>query len=64
MGEPPPDPLGEDHRIGPWQRTGAVGEGGRAAERIVGALGKYKSGRMGDVGLGARPQEILRFYML
>ena len=26
-GEPPPDPLGGDHRTGPWQRTGAVGEG-------------------------------------
>ena len=28
MGEPPPDPLGGDHNAGPWQRTGAVGEGG------------------------------------
>ena len=23
--EPPPGPLGGDHRTGPWQRTGAVG---------------------------------------
>ena len=30
MGEPPPDPLGRDHRTGPWQRTGAIGEGGPA----------------------------------
>ena len=30
MGEPPPDPLGGDHSTGPWQRTGAVGEGGPA----------------------------------
>ena len=30
MGEPPPDPLGGDHRTEPWQRTGAVGEGGPA----------------------------------
>ena len=42
----------------------------RAAERIVGALGKYKSGaniKVGPIregGLGARPQEILRLYML
>ena len=28
MGEPPPDPLGGDHSVGPWQRTVAVGEGG------------------------------------
>ena len=27
IGEPPPDPLGRDHRTGPWQRTGTVGEG-------------------------------------
>ena len=27
---PPPDPLGGDHRTGPWQRTGVVGEGGLA----------------------------------
>ena len=26
MGEPCPDPG--DHSAGPWQRTGAVGEGG------------------------------------
>ena len=37
---------------------------GRAAERIVGALGKYKSGPMGEGGLGACHQENLRFYML
>ena len=30
MGEPPPNPLGGDHSAGPWQRTGAVGEGGPA----------------------------------
>ena len=30
VGAPPPDPLGGDHRIGPWQRTGVVGEGGLA----------------------------------
>ena len=30
MGEPPPDPLGGDYSAGPWQRTGAVGEGGSA----------------------------------
>ena len=30
MGAPPPDPLGGDHRIGPWQRTGVVSEGGLA----------------------------------
>ena len=30
MGEPPPNPLGGDHRTGPWQSTGAVGEGGLA----------------------------------
>ena len=30
MGVPPPDPLGGDHRTGPRQRTGAVGEGGPA----------------------------------
>ena len=41
---------------------------GRAAERTAGAQGKYKM--WGPVrwivkgGLGARPQEILRFYML
>ena len=29
VGAPPPDPLGEDHRTGPWQRTGVV-EGGLA----------------------------------
>ena len=28
--EPPPDPLGGDHSAGPWERTGAVGEGGPA----------------------------------
>ena len=28
--EPPPDPLGGDDCTGPWQRTGAVGEGGPA----------------------------------
>ena len=30
MGESPPDPLGGDYSAGPWQRTGAVGEGGSA----------------------------------
>ena len=30
VGAPPPDPLGGDHRTGPWQRTGVVGEGGLA----------------------------------
>ena len=30
MEEPPPNPLGGGHRTGPWQRTGAVGEGGPA----------------------------------
>ena len=30
MGESPPNPLGGDHSAGPWQRTGAVGEGGPA----------------------------------
>ena len=30
MGGSPPDPLGEDHSAGPWQRTVAVGEGGPA----------------------------------
>ena len=30
VGAPPPDPLGGDHRAGPWQRTGVVGEGGLA----------------------------------
>ena len=30
MGKPPPDPLGGDYHTGPWQRTGAVGEGGSA----------------------------------
>ena len=30
VGEPPPNPLGGDHRTGPWQRTGVVGEGGPA----------------------------------
>jgi len=29
VGEPPPNQLG-DHRTGPWQRIGAVGEGGSA----------------------------------
>ena len=29
MGAPPPDPMGGDHRTGPWQRTGIV-EGGLA----------------------------------
>ena len=28
MGEPLFNALGGDHRTGPWQRTGAVGEGG------------------------------------
>ena len=28
VGEPLPDPVGGDHCTGPWQRTGAVGEGG------------------------------------
>ena len=30
MGAPPPDPLGGDHRTGPWQRIGVVGKGGLA----------------------------------
>ena len=30
MEESQPDPLKEDHRAGPWQRTVAVGEGGPA----------------------------------
>ena len=30
MGESPCDRLGGDHSAGPWQRTGAVGEGGPA----------------------------------
>ena len=30
MGEPPPDPLGGDHNVEPWQRIGDVGEGGPA----------------------------------
>ena len=30
MGKPPPDPLGGDHHTEPWQRTGAVAEGGPA----------------------------------
>ena len=30
MGESPPDALGRDHSGGPWERTGAVGEGGPA----------------------------------
>ena len=30
MGESPPDPLGGDHSVVPWQRTGAVREGGPA----------------------------------
>ena len=30
VAEPTPDPLGGDHRNGPWQRTGAVGERGLA----------------------------------
>ena len=30
MGESPSNPLGGDHSAGPWQRTGAVGEGGSA----------------------------------
>ena len=30
VGIPPPDPLGGDHRTGPWQRIGVVGEGGPA----------------------------------
>ena len=30
VGESPSDPLGGDHSVGPWQRTGAVGEGGPA----------------------------------
>ena len=28
--EPPPNALGGDHSAGPWQRKGAVGEGGPA----------------------------------
>ena len=28
VGEPPPDQLGGDIGAGPWQRTGAIGEGG------------------------------------
>ena len=28
MGESPSNRLGGDHSAGPWQRTGAVGEGG------------------------------------
>ena len=40
----------------------------RAAERIVGAQGKYMYKKMEPIlcerGLGARPQKILRFYML
>ena len=30
VGKPPPDSQGGDHSTGPWQRTGAVGEGGPA----------------------------------
>ena len=30
VGESPSDRLGGDHSAGPWQRTGAVGEGGPA----------------------------------
>jgi len=30
VGAPPPNPLGGDHRTGPWQRTGVVGERGLA----------------------------------
>ena len=30
VGESPFDRLGGDHTAGPWQRTGAVGEGGPA----------------------------------
>ena len=30
MGESPSDRLGGDHSAQPWQRTGAVGEGGFA----------------------------------
>ena len=30
MGELPHNPLGGDHSAGPWQRRGAVGEGGPA----------------------------------
>ena len=30
VAESPPDPLGGDQSAGPWQRTGAVGEGGPA----------------------------------
>ena len=33
MREPPPDPLGGDYHTRPWQRTGAVGEGGPAQGR-------------------------------
>ena len=40
----------------------------RAAEKIVGAQGKYKKWgpyyRLSEGGLGACPHEILRFYML
>ena len=40
MGESPFDPLGGDHSAGPWQRTGAVGEGGPAHpdDTVRGAL--------------------------
>ena len=30
VGEPPPNPLGEDNSPGPWQRTEAVGKGSPA----------------------------------
>ena len=30
VGESPYNRLGKDHSAGPWQRTGAVGEGGPA----------------------------------
>ena len=47
MGEPPPDPLGGDYSAGPWQRTGAVDEGGPAHpdDTLRGALQpRWKTG--------------------
>ena len=47
VGESPPDPLGGDHSAGPWQRTGAVGEGGPAHpdDTLRGALQlKWRTG--------------------
>ena len=40
MGESPSDRLGGDHSAGPWQRTGAVGEGGptHSDDTLRGAL--------------------------